>query len=180
MNVCHRDIKPPNILIGEKGELKLCDFGSGKSLVEGQKNIAYICSRYYRAPELIFGSCYYTNQIDVWSAGCVIAEMVMNRPIFEGENSTDQLLRIIKIIGTPTQEDLTGMNVTELKFQLPKIKAVLLQKHLGKYYPNVDPLLVAFLQRIFVYDPTKRMTAEEALSDPYIMEVSTSESAKNL
>jgi serine/threonine protein kinase len=67
---------------GDKGELKLCDFGSGKSLVEGQKNIAYICSRYYRAPELIFGSCYYNNQIDVWSAGCVIAEMVMNKPIF--------------------------------------------------------------------------------------------------
>lgn len=148
--------------------------------MEGQKNIAYICSRYYRAPELIFGSCYYTNQIDVWSAGCVIAEMVMNRPIFEGENSTDQLLRIIKIIGTPTPEDLVKMNVNELKFQLPKIKAVSLTKHLSKYYPNVPPLLVNFLQRIFVYDPMKRMTAEEALCDPFILEkeFSSTESIK--
>ena len=177
--MCHRDIKPPNILIGDKGELKLCDFGSGKSLVEGQKNIAYIRSRYYRAPELIFGSVYYTNQIDVWSAGCVIAEMVMNRPIFEGENSIDQLMRIIKIIGSPTADDLIKMNVQELKFQLPKFKPPSLIKHLSKYYPNVPPLLVAFLQRIFVYDPAKRMTAEDALTDPYILDKeSTMETGK--
>ena len=84
MNVCHRDIKPSNVLIGTNNELKICDFGSAKSLVEGEKNISYICSRYYRAPELIFGSVNYTNQVDMWSVGCVIAEMVINRPIFEG------------------------------------------------------------------------------------------------
>jgi serine/threonine protein kinase len=73
------------------------------------------------------------------------------------------------------------MNVSELKFQLPKIKAVSLMKHLSKYYPNVDPKLVAFLSRIFVYDPTKRVTAEEALLDPYIVgDEFTSESFKSL
>ena len=79
--MCHRDIKPSNILINNK-ELKLCDFGSAKCLVEGEKNISYICSRYYRAPELIFGATFYTNQIDVWSAACVIGEMLTNKPLF--------------------------------------------------------------------------------------------------
>lgn len=85
-------------------DLKLCDFGSAKCLVEGEKNISYICSRYYRAPELIFGAVSYTNQVDVWSAACVIAEMVINKPIFEGENSTDQLAKIMRIIGTPSPD----------------------------------------------------------------------------
>jgi serine/threonine protein kinase len=71
-NICHRDIKPSNILINNI-TAKLCDFGSAKILTAGQKNIAYICSRYYRAPELLFGAIFYTHQVDIWSLGCVIA-----------------------------------------------------------------------------------------------------------
>jgi serine/threonine protein kinase len=69
----------------------------------------------------------------VWSAGCVIAEMVMNRPIFEGENSTDQLLRIIRVVGTPSSEEMGRMGVTEGKWELPKVKAVSLGRYLGKF-----------------------------------------------
>lgn len=96
--VCHRDIKPQNLLINElKGTLKLCDFGSAKFLVAGEPNISYICSRYYRAPELIFGSTTYTNSIDVWSAGTVLAELLLDRPIFPGDSGVDQLVEIIKV-----------------------------------------------------------------------------------
>jgi kinase len=69
--------------------LKICDFGSAKRLVKGEPNVAYICSRYYRAPELIFGATEYTNAIDVWSMGCVIAEMVIGEPVFPGESAVD-------------------------------------------------------------------------------------------
>jgi serine/threonine protein kinase len=73
INICHRDIKPHNILVNTKSnKLVMCDFGSAKKLVIGEPNIAYICSRCYRAPELIFGATQYTTQIDMWSAGCVI------------------------------------------------------------------------------------------------------------
>ena len=86
--ICHRDIKPQNILVDPSTfELKICDFGSAKKLVVGEPNIAYICSRYYRAPELIFGATQYTNQIDVWSVGCVVAEMVLRTPIFPGNSA---------------------------------------------------------------------------------------------
>jgi glycogen synthase kinase 3 beta len=81
--------------------LKLCDFGSAKLLVKGEPNVSYICSRYYRAPELIFGASDYTSAIDVWSSGCVMAEMILGEPIFAGESGIDQLVEIIKGTSLP-------------------------------------------------------------------------------
>ncbi len=81
--IAHRDIKPQNILVNEdKLKLVMCDFGSAKQLKSGEPNIAYICSRCYRAPELIFGNSQYTTQIDMWSTGCVLAEMLITHPLF--------------------------------------------------------------------------------------------------
>merc|ERR1711865_895765 len=83
LGVCHRDIKPQNLLVHpETHLLKLCDFGSAKILVKGEPNVSYICSRYYRAPELIFGATDYTCCIDVWSVGCVLAELLLGVPLF--------------------------------------------------------------------------------------------------
>ena len=77
-------------------QLKLCDFGSAKILVRSEPNISYICSRYYRAPELIFGATDYTTAIDIWSLGCVMAELLLGQPLFPGESGVDQLVEIIK------------------------------------------------------------------------------------
>ena len=76
-NIMHRDLKPSNILVNMNCDLKICDFGSAKKLIKGEVNVSYICSRYYRAPELIFGATEYNNAIDVWSVGCVIAELLL-------------------------------------------------------------------------------------------------------
>ena len=78
LGYCHRDIKPQNLLVNpESHTLKICDFGSAKRLIRGEVNVGYICSRYYRAPELIFGATDYTTAIDVWSVGCVVAELLV-------------------------------------------------------------------------------------------------------
>ena len=87
-NIIHRDIKPQNLLIDPTCHiLKICDFGSAKRLNKLEESTAYICSRYYRAPELIFGSTKYDFTIDIWSAGCVLAEMIIGRPLFKGEDA---------------------------------------------------------------------------------------------
>ena len=70
---------------------------SAKQLVRGEPNVSYICSRYYRAPELIFGATDYTSNIDIWSAGCVLAELLLGQPIFPGDSGVDQLVEIIKV-----------------------------------------------------------------------------------
>ena len=124
LGVCHRDIKPQNLLVdAEKHELKLCDFGSAKQLRPGEPNISYICSRYYRAPELIFGATDYTTRIDMWSVGCVMAELFLGMPLFPGESGVDQLVEIIKVLGTPTRDEIRAMNPNYTEFKFPQIKA---------------------------------------------------------
>lgn len=98
-SLLRRDIKPHNLLVDPvRHVLKLCDFGSAKAFVKGEPNVAYICSRFYRAPELIFGSTEYTTAIDVWSFGCVFAELLSGSPLFPGSSGVDQLVEIIKVL----------------------------------------------------------------------------------
>ena len=168
LGICHRDIKPQNLLISpDTMELKLCDFGSAKILNPNEPNVSYICSRYYRAPELIFGATNYTTKIDVWSAGCVMAELILGQPLFPGELGIDQLVEIIKILGTPTKEQIRDMNPNYMKHKFPQIKPIPLLK-IFKKMPN-DCL--QFLAKTLQYSPLERISCIEGLSDPYFDEL---------
>ncbi|XP_075501079.1 shaggy-related protein kinase epsilon-like [Primulina tabacum] len=169
VGVCHRDIKPQNLLVNpHTHQLKLCDFGSAKMLVPGEPNISYICSRYYRAPELIFGATEYTTTIDMWSVGCVMAELLLGQPLFPGESSVDQLVKIIKVLGTPTREEIKCMNPNYREFKLPQIKALSWHKMFHKRMPTEAVDLVSSLLQ---YSPTLRITALEACAHPFFDEL---------
>lgn len=165
LGICHRDIKPQNLLVNpEKHELKLIDFGSAKQLVKGEPNVSYICSRYYRAPELIFGATFYTTQIDTWSAGCVITEMLLGHPLFPGESGVDQLVEIIKVLGTPTREQITTMNPNYTEFKFPQIKAHPWSK---VFRSRVPAEAVDLVSKLLVYCPDERLTPMQALMHPF-------------
>ncbi|KAE8681960.1 Shaggy-related protein kinase theta [Hibiscus syriacus] len=165
VGVCHRDIKPQNILVNPHShQVKICDFGSAKKLVPGEPNISYICSRYYRAPELIFGVTEYTTAIDMWSVGCVVAELLLGHPMFPGESGVDQLVEIIKILGTPTREEIKCMNPNYTEFKFPQIKAHPWHKLFHKRMP---PEAVDLVSRLLQYSPKLRCTALEALAHPF-------------
>jgi len=149
-------------------QLKICDFGSAKKLVPGEPNISYICSRYYRAPELIFGATEYTTAIDIWSVGCVVAELMIGQPLFPGESGVDQLVEIIKILGTPTREEIRCMNPNYSEFKFPQIKAHPWHKLFGKRMP---PEAVDLVSRLLQYSPNLRCTAVDACAHPFFDEL---------
>jgi serine/threonine protein kinase len=164
INVCHRDIKPQNLLVDPlTGVLKLCDFGSAKQLIPGEPNVSYICSRYYRAPELIFGAVNYGTQIDVWSAGCVFAEMFTGTPLFPGESSVDQLVEIIKVLGTPTKEDVEYMSKNYTDFKFPSIKPHPWSKIFKSHTP---PGAIELITKVLKYAPQQRITPVECCANP--------------
>eukprot|EP01006_Ploeotia_vitrea_P042460 TRINITY_DN66629_c1_g28_i1.p1 TRINITY_DN66629_c1_g28~~TRINITY_DN66629_c1_g28_i1.p1 ORF type:complete len:376 (-),score=33.60 TRINITY_DN66629_c1_g28_i1:218-1345(-) len=176
LNICHRDIKPQNLLIDpSSGVLKLCDFGSAKQLIKGEPNVSYICSRYYRAPELIFGATNYTTAIDIWSLGCVFAEMLIGQPLFPGESSVDQLVEIIKVLGTPSREEIESMNKNYTEFKFPSIKPHSWSKI---FRPHTPQEAIDLITKMLRYTPTQRISPIEACAHPFFDEIR--DSATNL
>ncbi|KAI6235669.1 Protein kinase domain-containing protein [Aphelenchoides besseyi] len=167
--ICHRDIKPQNLLLNSKTSVvKLCDFGSAKLLTPGEPNVSYICSRYYRAPELIFGATDYTTSIDVWSAGTVLAELLLGQPFFPGDSGVDQLVEIIKVLGTPTREEINKMNPNYTTFRFPLIRPHPWSKIFRPRTPNEATDLVS---KILRYTPSERLTPLQACAHNFFDEL---------
>lgn len=169
LGICHRDIKPQNLLLNpDTGVLKLCDFGSAKQLVRGEPNVSYICSRYYRAPELIFGATDYTSDIDVWSAGCVLAELMLGQPIFPGNSGVDQLVEIIKVLGTPSREQIREMNPNYTEFKFPQVKPHPWHK---VFRPRTPQEAITLVSQVLEYTPHNRLKPLEACAHSFFDEL---------
>ena len=169
--ICHRDIKPQNVLLHPETHIvKLCDFGSAKVLQSNKPNVAYICSRFYRAPELVFEASHYTTAVDVWSVGCVLGEFLSSTPIFPGNTGMGQLVEIMKVLGTPSPADIKHMNPKShlVADQLPQFPAKTWNQIYGKGVPHEACDLLGHLLR---YQPNQRPDALAALGHPFFDEL---------
>jgi CTD kinase subunit alpha len=167
--VLHRDIKAANILVSNKGELKLADFGLARFYQKRQKQdyTNRVITIWYRSPELLLGETQYGPAVDIWSAACVLVEIFTRHAIFPGDGGEiNQLDKIYNVLGTPSRSEWPG--ISELQwYELLRPSHRIASTFEEKYRERVSPEAFELLQAMFLYDPANRPTAFDVLEHPY-------------
>ncbi|RLV88021.1 Mitogen-activated protein kinase MKC1 [Meyerozyma sp. JA9] len=171
-DVLHRDLKPGNLLVNADCELKICDFGLARGFSEDPEQNAgfmteYVATRWYRAPEIMLSFTNYSKAIDIWSAGCILAELLGGKPLFRGKDYVDQLNQILLVLGTPDEPTLTKIGSVRAQNYVRSLPAMRKVPY-SEIFPNANPLALDLLEKMLTLDPFKRISVEEALEHPYL------------
>jgi len=172
--IVHRDLKPRNLLINSNCDLKICDFGLARAMHfknTPKEMTSYVATRWYRPPELLLETKEYGPGIDMWSVGCILAEMIKRRPFLPGTDTTSQLELIFNMFGTPTEEDIAGVDQVKAR-QFLRFTRKKEGKNLEKVvFPGTDPMILDLIKKMLTFNPKKRITVEEALRHPYLADL---------
>ncbi|KTF86419.1 hypothetical protein cypCar_00003574 [Cyprinus carpio] len=165
VRVLHRDLKPQNLLIDNKGVIKLADFGLARAFgVPVRVYTHEVVTLWYRAPEVLLGASRYSTPVDVWSIGTIFAELATKKPLFHGDSEIDQLFRIFRTLGTPNNEVWPDVeSLPDYKNTFPKWKS----GNLANTVKNLDKNGIDLLTKMLIYDPPKRISARQAMTHPY-------------
>jgi len=172
-NVIHRDLKPSNVLLDKECFIKICDFGLARSvqcltLEHGDPTLTdYVATRWYRAPEILLASPKYTKGVDMWSMGCILAEMLLGKPLFPGTSTLNQIERIMAVIPPPSRQDLESIRSTYSSSLLDKT-AVRSKRTLKDLLPDAPADALDLLDHLLQFNPDKRFSADQALTHPYV------------
>ncbi|KAI0675494.1 CMGC/CDK/CDK7 protein kinase [Trametes maxima] len=162
--ILHRDLKPNNLLIAADGHLKIADFGLARDFADpGYKMTCQVITRWYRPPELLFGCRYYSTAVDIWSVGCIFAELMLRTPYLPGESDMDQLKTIFRALGTPTEDEWPGH--TKLPDYVPV--GQFQKTPLRDLFTAASSDCLNLLSKCLSYDPRRRVDARDALNHPY-------------
>ncbi|EGZ17569.1 hypothetical protein PHYSODRAFT_503206 [Phytophthora sojae] len=171
-NVLHRDLKPSNLLVNSNCDLSICDFGlaRGVETAHNEDLTEYVVTRWYRAPELLTDCQNYNDAVDVWAIGCIFAEMLRRRPFFTGRDPSDQLHMIIRVLGSPTEEEMSFVPHEAAK------RAILQhgfypKRPLIEFFPDANPLAVDLLSQMLKFNPAERISVVQALAHPYLAQL---------
>jgi len=163
--IVHRDLKPSNLAVNEDCELKILDFGLARQ-TEAEMT-GYVATRWYRAPEIMLNWMHYTQTVDIWSVGCIMAELLTGKTLFPGSDHIDQLLKIMNVCGTPDALFLSKITSEDARNYL-KTVPVMKRKPLKQVLPSCSPLALDLLSSMLELDADRRPTAEGALAHPYL------------
>lgn len=164
--IIHRDLKPSNLLLTQDCDLKICDFGLSRGFNSNPELTEYVVTRWYRAPEIILNASEYSKAIDIWSVGCIMAEVLGRKPFFPGNDYLDQIKKIVDILGTPTHDDMSFIESEQgKKFikSLPKAT----KKEFSSLFPKANKVGLDLLSRMLAFNPKNRLTVEECLAHHY-------------
>lgn len=166
-NVLHRDLKPSNLFLNANCDLKIGDFGLARTTSETDFMTEYVVTRWYRAPELLLNCSEYTAAIDIWSVGCILGEILTREPLFPGKDYVHQLRLITELLGSPDDSSLGFLrsdNARRYVRQLPQYP----KQHFSARFSQMSQGAIDLLEKMLVFDPSKRITVEEALCHPYL------------
>ncbi|KAJ9530012.1 hypothetical protein QJQ45_023291 [Haematococcus lacustris] len=171
--VLHRDLKPQNLLVDDSILcLKIADLGLGRAFSIPVKSYTHeIVTLWYRAPEVLLGTTHYSTPVDMWSVGCIFAELVRKQPLFPGDCELQQLLHIFKLLGTPSEDNWPGVTKLRDWHEWPQWHP----QDLSRIFPTLEAEGVDLLRRMLDYDPAKRISAKEALKHPYFVDLDKDE-----
>mmetsp|Transcript_22397 Transcript_22397/g.57032 ORF Transcript_22397/g.57032 Transcript_22397/m.57032 type:complete len:403 (-) Transcript_22397:432-1640(-) len=173
--VIHRDLKPRNLLVNSNCDLKICDYGLAR-VHHADDEICtcplteYVCTRWYRAPEVLCSWTDYAKAIDIWSVGCIFAEMLMRKPVFPGKNTQNQLQLIIQCLGTPEKEALRRIPNDKCRKFIESLPSTM-AKPLEEAFPDASMDALDVLNKTLRFSPQKRITAERVLEHPYLAQL---------
>jgi len=176
----HRDIKPSNLLLNSDCQVKVCDFGLARSVVQQNDNAQnpvltdYVATRWYRAPEILLGSTSYTKGVDLWSVGCILGELLSGKPIFPGTSTMNQLDRIMEVTGRPSPEDIEAIKSPFAATMLESLP-VSRPRPLNEMFPSATAEALDLLRICMQFNPTKRPSAHQALRHPYVVQFHNAE-----
>lgn len=165
-NIVHRDLKPGNLTVNENCELRIIDFGLARS--EREEMTGYVATRWYRAPEIMLKWMHYTKAVDLWSVGCIVAEMYTHRALFPGSDHVNQLNRILEVAGFPSEKLLSQVN-EDARTYLVRNQDRPPRVDFSQYFHEIQsPAAISLIDKMLQLDPSERLSCEQALEHPYL------------